>query len=137
VSTVTWNATTEKDDAWWDFLAERQELTDFIAANAIHNVVFVSGDIHSGGAIDNGDNAGFPEISLPSANLNPDATGAATCNLHYEPTRSRPGSCGIWSEGYLEHGSGFGLLTLTPDTLQMETRNQLGQSLSLAMTAAP
>ncbi|MCD4761782.1 sulfatase-like hydrolase/transferase, partial [bacterium] len=57
VTSVTWNPTTEKDEAWWDYKAEQLELMAYIRTQGISGVVFVSGDIHTGGAIDNGDNA--------------------------------------------------------------------------------
>ena len=40
-----------------------------IADNGIEGVILISGDLHSGGAIDLGDHSGYPEISVPHTNL--------------------------------------------------------------------
>lgn len=137
VSPVTWNITTVKDDAWWDYLAERNEILSFIEQNTITGVIFVSADIHSGGAIDDGTHAGLPEISIPSTNLNETSNGRPTCAIHRSPERTIATSCGEWSAGFSRHGSGFGLLRLSRSTATLETRNMLGESRSLTLGLDP
>ncbi len=134
VSSVTWNNTTIKDDAWWDFQAERDEIVSFIRSNGITGIIFVSADIHTGGGIDDGTNADFPEVSIPSANLNPDENGRSTCAIHPSLERTLRTSCGLWSQGLHDHGSGYGLLTLDRDTAFIETVNLLGGVTSLSIS---
>lgn len=124
VTSVTWNPTTEKDEAWWDYKAEQLELMAYIRTQGISGVVFVSGDIHTGGAIDNGDNARFPELSVPDMNLGGPGTA---CRLH-GPTSEK--NCGDWSNGIVGGGSGFGLITATKDRLLMEAMDSTGQIVS-------
>jgi alkaline phosphatase D len=124
-STVPWNPTVPKDDGWWDFMAERQELMQFIETNEINNVLVVSGDIHSGGAIDDGSHSGLPEMSVPICS--PPWPLQTTCWLH-GPARYL--SCGDWSNGGpLETGVGYGLVTLTGDTAVVEVKSERGETL--------
>ena len=85
-------------------MAERTELVDFIEANRIAGVVIISGDVHSGGAIDNGTNSRFPEMSVPFANLGFANTGYGT-----------------WSEGLIPgfRHPGFGLFEVSQDAVDM------------------
>ncbi len=69
ISPVPFNPGTKLDDAWAQFPAERAELVDFIRSHGIHDVIILSGDIHSGGALDDGTNSDFPEASVPHANM--------------------------------------------------------------------
>lgn len=69
MSPLPFNPGTKPYDAWAAYPTERQELVDFIRSNDIRNVVFISGDIHSGGALDDGSHADFPEASVPHANM--------------------------------------------------------------------
>jgi alkaline phosphatase D len=69
LSPVPLNPGTKPYDAWGAYPAERQQVLDFIQANGIRNVVFISGDIHSGGALDDGSHSGLPEASVPHANM--------------------------------------------------------------------
>jgi hypothetical protein len=70
VSPVPFNATTKAWDAWGYFPEERAA---FLAAiQGVAGVVIVSGDIHSGGAVEFGGPGGhseLPEISTPHANM--------------------------------------------------------------------
>lgn len=103
VSSVPFNRTSKPSDAWAGFKAERQELVDFIRSNNIKNVIVISGDIHSSGAIDNGTNSDFPEISVSLAN-----TGFANTGR------------GTWSEGFLEAiGPGFAQIQVAPEAVHM------------------
>ena len=69
-SGVAFNPTTKPEDSWGDYARERQELVNFIENNGITGVIVLSGDLHSGGAIDDGRNSDFPEMSVPHTNLN-------------------------------------------------------------------
>lgn len=69
LSPVPFNRTTKPWDAWALYPVERQELVDYIHGNGITGVTIISGDIHSGGAFDDGTNSDFPEMSSPQANM--------------------------------------------------------------------
>ena len=135
VSSVTFNETTVKDDAWWDFLAERNELVDHIRGNGITGVIIVSADLHTGGGIDDGSNADIPEVTLPAINLNQTVAGNPSCAIHPSPDRAVRTTCGEWSHGYAEHGSGFGFITLSRTRATIETSNMLGEHFDLEIPA--
>jgi alkaline phosphatase D len=73
LSPVPFNPGTKTWDAWSMFndgpMSDRQRLLAAIHDNDIRNVVVISGDIHTGGAIDDGTHSGLPEVSSPHANL--------------------------------------------------------------------
>ena len=122
-SSVTWNPRTVKDDSWWDFLAEQAELVAFIEDNEITGIVVVSGDIHSGGGIDDGTNALLPEMTLPTANVG----FGPTCFIH-SPEEVVP-DCGTWSEGFRTFGAGYGLITLESTWPRLEVKDEEGHTL--------
>lgn len=108
ISTVSWNPTVVKPfDAWYAYQTERQELSDYIQQNNISGVVFISGDLHTGGAIDDGQNSAFPEISVPNMNLGVAWTGTLGCTSSTY--------CGTWSEGWYSgtETNGYALITIT------------------------
>lgn len=119
-STVPWNPTTPKDDAWWDFKAEQEELLNFIANKNITGVMVVSGDIHTGGAIDDGTNAGIAEMNVPTTNM---PSPAVTCQLHLPTQRL---GCGDWSHGFTAKGAGYGFITLSPTSAVIEAKDESG-----------
>jgi alkaline phosphatase D len=135
VSPVTWNSTTVKDDAWWDYLAERNEILSFVRAHEITGVMVVSADIHTGGGIDDGSNADLPEMTIPAVNLNETPLGRPTCAIYPQPNRSIATSCGAWSEGLSRHGSGYGVIRLSRETAILETHNLLGESRVLILSS--
>ena len=49
---VTFNPACKEGEGWGAYATERQEVLDFIAQNEITGVIFITGDAHSGGAID-------------------------------------------------------------------------------------
>lgn len=122
VSTVPLNPTVRKDDTWWDFLAEQRELVAFVRDQGLTGVLVVSGDLHTGGAIDDGRNSGLPELSLAPVNT----PFSRTCWLHQVPGQREPGSCGDWSEGMRPRGFGYGLLTLDRGSARLEARDEAG-----------
>lgn len=67
-SPVVFNPTLPKMDAWHGFQAERERLLEFIVTNHIPGVFFISGDAHGGG-MDDGTNAGLPEMLVPGPNM--------------------------------------------------------------------
>jgi alkaline phosphatase D len=103
-STATWkivlspvplNPTVKPWDAWGNFPTERASLLAAIAD--VPNVLFVSGDLHTGGAIDDGTHSGVPEISTPHAGM-PDTWVNTYCRNQNATLISRPGS---WTIGGL------------------------------------
>lgn len=72
-STVTTNedARPNSDDLWRSFGTEAAEIKDFITNNNIDNVIVLTGDLHTGGGIDDGTNGlfGVPEITCAHTNL--------------------------------------------------------------------
>jgi alkaline phosphatase D len=64
-SSVPWNSTVPKDDAWWDFMAEREELMQRIDTNGIGGIIVVSGDIHTGGLLTTGRVQAFLKSACP------------------------------------------------------------------------
>ncbi len=67
LSPVTFNPTTKVNDAWGAYPTERKMILDFLRENHISNVIVLSGDLHAG-ALDDGTNAGLPELAAPTAN---------------------------------------------------------------------
>lgn len=122
VSSVTGNPTARPaaNDAWRDFSVEREELQDYIEDNDITGVIMLTGDLHTGGAIDDGTYNGFglPEMCVPHTNL---ARGNIT-NL------------GTWSEGVTSGAKGFGLVTVSASSVVLDVygaNNVLRHSLTL------
>jgi alkaline phosphatase D len=96
---VPFNPTTKTWDAWGQFPSERASLVDFIQRKGIRNVVFLSGDVHSGGAIDDGTHSSYPEVAVPHANMPNDwintfcRSSSRTATAYSEP--------GLWTIGTL------------------------------------
>jgi len=115
-TSVVTNPSTKFPDGWAGYQTEWNALKDFITANQIQGIVFISGDLHLG-AIDNGAASGFPEMCVSQPN------GLGGC-----PT-SGPG---IWSEGYYNDSTckGFGLVTISsdPDQLTLQAMDEFGNS---------
>ena len=97
-------------DAWAGYAAERDEILAFLDVHSIRNVVFVSGDIHSGGCIDNGINSFRPELDVPLANDGFGGTGNGT-----------------FSEGCWPHDTpGFGWVSVMADHEHEDQRGRPG-----------
>jgi len=130
-STATWkfiltpsvfNPTTWKGDSWYRFRNERLRLLRFISENHIRGVIFISGDLHAG-AIDDGTNAGLPEMLVPGVNL---------------PRCLTAPRIGRWSEGYYPSSvhtlgppcPGYGVVEVLtdPDRVVLEVMNAEGKS---------
>jgi len=102
-STATWkivlspvplNPTMKTWDAWGMFPNERAALLAEIAD--VQNVVFLSGDVHSGGAIDDGSHSGRPEVSVPHAGMQSTLVNTF-CKVQGSTLVSRPGAWTIGS----------------------------------------
>jgi len=100
VSPVPFNPATKPWDGWGAFAAERAELLEFIATRGIRNVVVLSGDIHSGGALDDGSHSGLPEASVPHANM-PTTWVDTYCRLDPADSRVLVSAGGTWTKGGL------------------------------------
>lgn len=114
-TSVVTNTGTKFPDGWAGYQTEWQALKSFITTNNIGNVLFISGDLHQA-SIDNGSNAGFPEMCVPEAN-SPRGGYCAT------------GTPGSWSEGYYDDTcAGYSLVTITqePTQLTLQTFDQFG-----------
>jgi hypothetical protein len=113
-TSVVINPSTKFPDGWAGYQTEWNALKDFIHTNNIQNVVFISGDLHLG-AIDNGTQAGFPEMCVSQPN-----------GIGHHPT----GPYGIWSEGYYQDDTctGYGLVTISsdPDQLILQAVDEFG-----------
>jgi alkaline phosphatase D len=115
VSSSVWNPHSKQVDSWALYKHEQNEIVDFIRTNSITGVIFMSGDIHSDGAIDDGTNSYFPEISVPNTN-----TASRSC--------TGGGGCGTWSGGYttgLTDG-GYAAFYVTPDSVTIEAKGTSG-----------
>ena len=116
-TSVVTNPSTKQNDAWGAYPTEWNAIRTFINSNNISGVVFIAGDLHLG-AIDNGTQAGFPEMCVSKPN----------------ETARAPGDCasaqnGTWSEGYYDDTcTGYGLVTVlqNPDRLILEVKDQDG-----------
>ena len=116
-TSVITNPTTKLNDGWAAYQTEWNALKEFINTNNIQGVVFISGDLHLG-AIDNGTQAGFPEMCVASAN---DTRGG------FCATAPR----GRWSEGYYDRDcAGYGLVSISqnPDQLTLHEVDEFGVS---------
>jgi hypothetical protein len=118
VTTVPWNPTVPKADAWLGYATERAELMQVLAA--IPGVHVISGDLHSGGGQDDGTYAGLPELTVSHTNQPPQArcTGAD--------------DCGDWSHGIIQPAAssgGFASIDATADTLTVTNHDFFGRPL--------
>ena len=104
---VTFNPTSKDRDSWKGYQTEAHELLAFFEAHAITGVLFASGDMHTGGCLDDGITSGRPELNCPRANRCGNTTG----------------KLGTWSHGSAPSGEGDGfgefLLTDTEATLSI------------------
>jgi alkaline phosphatase D len=113
VSTVTFNPTARPAsiDHWKSFATERDDIKSFIDANSITGVIALTGDIHTGGAIDDGTNSVMgPELSVPHTNLN----------------IGNQSNLGTWSQGVTPGAKGYGMVTVSATSVTLETMSHLG-----------
>ncbi len=111
----------ELADGWSGFPQDAEEILSFISANDIKNVIVLSGDSHNG-AIDDGENAGLPEIM--AGNL--DITNSKTVTL-FESFGIK-----IWNKGghgitTNEFNDAFGKVTVYgSDSVNLSLIDELG-----------
>lgn len=124
ISPVILNPTTKERDGWGAYPTERRRLLENIHTNNITGVIVLSGDLHAG-AIDDGTNAGLPEMVTPTANDGFDQRCLT------EPS----GNVGTWSVGSYGDASGtpcngYGVVhVLTdPDRVQLEVKDSDGKT---------
>lgn len=117
-SPVVFNPTMKKTDAWHGFKYEHDALVKFIRDNHIGGVIILSGDAHAG-AMDDGTNAGLPEMLTPGPNMQ---TSCFTAH-----------GIGTWSNGYygtLENLScpGYSMVHVltNPDRVVLQVKNDAG-----------
>ena len=128
---VLLNDTVRRSGTFYHYQTERQEILDFISQHNIKNVIWFSGDYHTGGAIDDGGNAGLPEVLVPHTNL---PSRGNWLNTH-----------GEWSHGILPMGpddpynAGYALARIEtdPDRVTLETRGVEGMRLQLVLEPEP
>jgi len=118
------NPTVKKRDAWYGYPHERERLIDFVQSNNINGIVIISGDLHAGG-IDDGTNASFPEMLVPSP------------NWKYCLTAQH---IGVWSHGFYasvedkrkqdDPCSGYGVVSVMtdPDRILLQVKNDKGET---------
>lgn len=115
-TSVVLNPTTKVPDGWGGYQTEWNSLKAFIDDNHITGVVFISGDLHLD-AIDDGRNAGFPEMCVaPPGGI----------ELGSYCSTDAPGT---WSEGYYEGlCAGYGVVSVleNPDRLELQAVDQFG-----------
>jgi len=120
-SGVNFNPTCKPADSWGGFTTEQQEIVDFVNDNNISGVIIISGDLHSGGAIDDGTNSGIIEFSVPHTNMQ---------MREDHPTGVTTTTPGEWSE-FQDSGvgnAGFGWIQVltNPDRVVIEVRDEQG-----------
>lgn len=122
-SPVTFNPTVHKKDSWYAFGYERNSILNFIKNHNISGVIVISGDWHSGG-LDDGTNAGLPEMAVPPAN-------------QLAPICNSGGGTGIWSNGYWTYPgpnnkracNGYGVISVrtNPDRVLFQVKSAKGK----------
>jgi alkaline phosphatase D len=115
VSSSVWNPWSKQVDSWALYRTEQRAIVDFIRRNRIGGVILMSGDLHSGGAIDNGTNSYFPEVSVPHSNL-PHARCTGEGRV-----------CGRWSAGAIrDRGGGYALFHVAPEAVTIQVKGADG-----------
>ena len=128
---VLFNDTVGRYGTYYHYPNEKQELLNFLDENAIHNVIWISGDYHTGGAIDDGTNAGLPEVLVPHTNLQ---RGTPSTDIK-----------GDWSVGGIGRGptapynAGYAFIRVgtNPDRVALEILGLEGRRLRLVLLAQP
>lgn len=132
-SPVPFHAGTKTYDAWGAYPTERAALVDFIRAQAIEGVVVISGDIHTGGAVELGDHSELLEVTVPHANMGRDLID------------TYKGEPGTWSLGTVTSSApitgldhpGFVWVEASPTQLVVSVRDSAGQLRATADTHTP
>lgn len=122
-SSSVFNTTLGKSDSWHAFQYEHDYIVNLVKSHHIQGVIVISGDIHVG-AMDDGSNAGLPNMVVPGVNLK-------YCSTVPE------GEFGRWSGGYYggpTHNlytkpcNGYGVVTLNQKHARLLVKNELGKT---------
>jgi alkaline phosphatase D len=110
VSSSCWNPYGKQNDSWAGYQNEQHKILWRMVDLELTGVLVISGDMHSGGGIDDGFWAGLPEMTVPSTNIT-----QSNCTGGY---------CGTWSEGIQvgDDPAGFSTVTLSYDAASGEHR---------------
>jgi phosphodiesterase/alkaline phosphatase D-like protein len=120
-------------DNWYGYQTEQRELRAWIAANGIHNVLLLTGDVHAGFLEDgSSDPLNLPECVGPVPNFV--VGGGETINNFDTPGTW---SHGIWDAGgQLPAANGYTLLEISYSQLQVTIKDSTGATqLSMTLTA--
>lgn len=115
VSSSCWNPHGKPVDSWALYGTEQAAI--LAAAAGVPGIIVISGDIHSSGAIDDGTNSFWPEVSVPAT------------NMPYPPSGCTGGQgCGTWSQGALNLGppSGYCRVDVEPSTVTLNCLDSTG-----------
>lgn len=107
-------------DNWTTYSAEANRIARFFRQNPVDNVVLITGDIHTGGGIDDGRNSlwGLPEVTVPHTNLH------QGWNIEH---------VGRWSDGIVSgdnsqlRGEGYVSVRVTPRSLTLNVCDRDGR----------
>ncbi|OGM15424.1 hypothetical protein A2985_04815 [Candidatus Woesebacteria bacterium RIFCSPLOWO2_01_FULL_43_11] len=127
-----YNNTPKGEDNWALFPIERTELINYIndPVNPIRNVFVVTGDMHTGGAYDDGTHGVIPELTVPHTNINQQnyCTGTNVKSI---------ADCGLWTQILPgKNNAGFGWFDLTPTSANLKVIRADGfQQFSYTRTA--
>jgi alkaline phosphatase D len=99
VSSSCWNPYGKQSDSWAVYQHEQRKLLQRMVELELTGLIVLSGDMHSGGGIDDGSFAFLPEMTVPATNI---SLGNCT-----------GGACGTWSEGVQVGGDPAGFSTVT------------------------
>ncbi len=120
-SPLVFNPTLKKGDAFSGFKNEHNSILKYLQNNKIKGVVVISGDAH-GGAIDNGQNSGVPEMLVPGPNMKMSCFTAQ--------------KIGDWSEGVYGalntpkgcRGYGYVRIAMNPDRVVLIVKDDKGNN---------
>lgn len=117
-----YNQNPKGEDNWALYSTEQNELVSYLNTQGIHNVFVISGDIHTGGAYDDGSHSLIPELSVPHTNINQQnfCTGQQVNSL---------ADCGLWTHILTaKNNAGYGWFELSSTQAKLEVKGETGVS---------
>lgn len=130
-SSSVFNTTLGKVDSWHSFHQEHDAIVQFVKDNQIGGVIVISGDIHLG-AMDNGHNAGLPNMVVPGVNLKYCSTVPQN-----NVGKWTGGIYGDTARGPLTTPcNGYGVVTLSSKRALLFVKNEMGKT-ELKMKVSP
>lgn len=155
VSSSVWNRKSKRDDSWYLYKTEQQELVTWMVQNNIKNVIVMDADMHSAGGIDNGSGLSelgacltgtetycIPELAVPHTNMVQlgctGSYGTGPCGI-YNCNAVSGANCIIdpGSSTLTGHSGGFGLVEVQPDAVVLKAMDQNGSVRVLPGTGDP